>query len=189
LLILLCISSAFAALETAPYTVLKDHESWEEREMPALKWISTDVWDLMPHDGPERSKAFQRLFNYIDGQNSESMKVPMTAPVTFRITPGEGPNCESNYTMSFFIPMDLQELTPMPLDETLYIEERPSIRVAAKRFGGFPNDIQFSVEAAELYELAALEGVEVSDIPLWTAGYDGPAVIINRRNEVWLEMN
>ena len=29
--------------------------------MPALKWISTDVWDLMPHDGPEHSKVQQRL--------------------------------------------------------------------------------------------------------------------------------
>ena len=49
--------------------------------------------------------------------------------------------------------------------------------------------IILSPQAAELYELAAAEGLAVSDIPLWTAGYDGPAVIINRRNEVWLEIN
>ena len=29
---------------------------------------------------------------------------------------------------------------------------------------------------------------QVADVPLWTAGYDGPNVIINRRNEVWLEI-
>jgi len=188
-LIALLVSQTAADLEIAPYTVVEDYGTWEVREMPALRWISTDAWDLMPHDGPEHDKAFWRLFGYIDGGNDAGVKIPMTAPVSLQITPGEGPNCESNYTMSFFIPMDMQETAPQPLDASLYIEDRPALRVAAMRFGGFPTDVQFSVQAAELYELAAAEGLAVSDIPLWTAGYDGPAVIINRRNEVWLEIN
>merc|ERR1719209_2628613 len=50
----------------------------------------------MPHDGGESSKAFYRLFNYIDGANEADSKISMTAPVTMRIVPGEGPNCESS---------------------------------------------------------------------------------------------
>merc|ERR1712013_343609 len=43
----------------------------------------------MPHDGGESSKAFYRLFNYIDGSNDADSKIPMTAPVSMRIVPGE----------------------------------------------------------------------------------------------------
>merc|ERR1712013_285829 len=110
----------------------------------------------MPHDGGESSKAFYRLFNYIDGSNDADSKIPMTAPVSMRIVPGEGPNCE--------------------------------MKVVARRFGGFPTDITYSSEAANLYGLAMEQGMMVKDIPLWTAVYDGPSVIIHRRNEVWLEI-
>ena len=190
LLLALFICSAAADLEIAPYTVLKEHQGWEEREFPATKWISTDVFSINVQQSEESRAAFYRLFNYIDGQNSESMKIPMTAPVSLRIIPGEGPNCESNFTMSFYIPSDLQENSPLPLESTVYIEERAAFKVAAKRFGGFPtSDIEFAIQAAELYELAFNEGLELTDVPLWTAVYDGPNVITNRRNEVWLEIN
>ena len=190
ILIALYISSVAGETEEAPYTVLKEHQGWEEREFPATKWVSIDVFSITVHDSPEQQKAFFQLFNYIDGQNSEGMKIPMTAPVSFRILPGEGPNCESNFTLSFYIPSNLQENTPLPLDSAVYIEERAPIKVAAKKFGGFVNsDIEFAIQAAELYELAFAEGLGVADVPLWTAGYSGPNVIINRRNEVWLEIN
>ena len=62
----------------------------------------------------------------------------MTGPVSMRILPGEGPNCESNYTMSFYIPSDLQDSPPAPSDPDVYIEERPGFQLVAKEFGGFP---------------------------------------------------
>ena len=49
-----------------------------------------------------------------------------------------------------------------------------------RRIGGFPNDLTYGIEAAELYELAMGEGVELPVAPLWTATYDGPNVIVNR---------
>ena len=131
-------------------------------------------------------QAFYRLFHYIDGGNEDAMKIPMTAPVNMRIVPGEGANC--NYTMSFYIPSDLQGAPPQPTGEGVFIEEREEVKVVARRFGGFPTDLDFSSEAAALYELAMEEGMIVKDVPLWTAVYDGPSVIIHRRNEVWLEI-
>jgi len=187
-LFLSTISYVLGYLEIAPYEVTKKYEEWEVRRFPPTKWISTDALDVMPHDGPEHSKAFFRLFNYIDGSNNMNVKIPMTAPVSMRILPGEGPNCESNFTMSFYIPSDLQEETPTPTDPLVYIEERPGFEVVSKEFGGFPTDLQFSAEAAVLYVWAEEEGLPVRDVPLWTAGYSGPSVIINRRNEVWLEI-
>merc|ERR1712142_589371 len=77
--------------------------------------------------------------------------------------------------------------TKIPI-EGVFIEEREEVHVVATRFGGFPSDITFSSQAAKLYDLATQEGLVVREVPLWTAGYDGPSVIIHRRNEVWLEI-
>jgi len=45
------VSGAVRELEEAPYTVLAEHEGWEEREYPATTWVSTEGFDIFPHDG------------------------------------------------------------------------------------------------------------------------------------------
>ena len=49
-----------------------------------------------------------------------------------------------------------------------------------RRFGGFPSDLTYGIEAAEMYELALEEGIELPVAPLWTQTYDGPNVIVER---------
>merc|ERR1719348_680102 len=182
------ITTVLCYTEEAPYTVLKNHGTWEERSYPPTKWVSTQGLDASPHEGPNRSAAFWRLFGYLDGGNSEEMKIPMTAPVSNMILPGEGSNPESNFTLSFLIPSNLQENTPVPTDPIVYIEDRPEMRFASLNFTGFPSELTWTMKTAELYQLAVAEGLNVKDTPLWSAGYSGPSVIINRRNEVWLEI-
>ena len=52
-LFLACILVSYVTgdTEVAPYEVVKAHEGWEERSVPALKWISGDGFDISPHDG------------------------------------------------------------------------------------------------------------------------------------------
>ena len=71
------------------------------------------------------SPMFWKLFNYISGQNDKQVKIPMTAPVSVLIEPGSGPNCESTFTMAFYIPSAFEEDTPVPTDPDVSIEERP----------------------------------------------------------------
>ena len=78
-------------------------------------------------------KAFFRLFEYIDGDNEADLKIDMTAPVTYRVVAGEGPNCESNYTMAFYIPGQLQSGPPAPRNSAVWLEHRPDIRFAVRR--------------------------------------------------------
>lgn len=52
--------------------------------------------------------SFMKLFRYISGTNSKQAKIPMTAPVLTKIEPGQGPNCESTFVMSFYQPYSLQ---------------------------------------------------------------------------------
>ena len=109
---ILLVSSASAynpdLIESPPYTVSEIRDGYEIRDYPALKWVSTDGYDFHIHDSPQSDDMFNKLFNYIDGQNSEGAKIDMTAPVIYFIVPGAGPNCESNFTMSFFIPQVYQ---------------------------------------------------------------------------------
>jgi len=176
-------------LEEAPYTVVAEHEGWQERDYPQTRWVSTDFVDIFAHDGVQHREAFDKLFQFISGKNSESVEIPMTAPVTFRIIPGEGPNCSSSVTMSFLVPSFLQESTPQPTDTSVYLEDRPAMRFVTREFDGFPDELDWTMQAAELYELATAAGLEPKTEPHWTAGYDGPSVIVNRRNEVWLEVD
>ncbi|XP_023347631.1 heme-binding protein 1 isoform X2 [Eurytemora carolleeae] len=186
LLLVLFINSVAGESETAPYQVLKEHDGWEEREFPTTKWISTKVVSKEGvQDSPEHSKAFRKLFNYIDGQNSQGLKIPMTTPVTEKIFLSDS---GSNFTMSFYIPSNLQNNPPLPKDSTVFIEERAANKVVSKRFGGRPDDAEYSIQAEELYLLAVRAGLDVSIIPRWTAGYDAPDVVNNRRNEVWLQI-
>lgn len=59
------------------------------------------MWDVL---------ALQKLFNYISGANSANAKIEMTAPVLTKIEPGQGPACNSAFTMSFYQPWKYQVL-------------------------------------------------------------------------------
>ena len=48
--------------------------------------MSTDFVDINVHDGSQHTDAFWRLFQFISGENSESVEIPMTAPVTYRLS-------------------------------------------------------------------------------------------------------
>lgn len=50
----------------------------------------------------------QKLFGYISGGNAANAKIDMTAPVLTKVEPGQGPTCESTFTVSFYNPYKYQ---------------------------------------------------------------------------------
>eukprot|EP00095_Tigriopus_kingsejongensis_P008118 snap_masked-scaffold184_size276635-processed-gene-1.15 protein:Tk08118 transcript:snap_masked-scaffold184_size276635-processed-gene-1.15-mRNA-1 annotation:"PREDICTED: uncharacterized protein LOC100902024" len=169
-------------LEVAPYTVVESKATYEVRDYPARKWVSTDNLAMNVHGEASRD-TFYRLFDYIDGQNADEITIDMTSPVTTFITPGAGPNCESEFTMSFYIPAIHQDAPIQPAADNVYIQEREAFQVVATQFSGFATSEDYIKAASELYEAATADGLNVIADTYYTAGYDAPYTIVNRRNE------
>jgi hypothetical protein len=180
--------------EFKPVAHTKDYDT---RAYPAgLKWTSTVVTG-MEYDAAV-SAAFMKLFKYISGENADKAKVPMTAPVRVRVTPGAGPFCESNFTVSFFVPFvkgqpGVQIDPPEPTSPAVFSETDPSAyTVYARSFGGRAEEKKLLAEAAAL--AAALEkdgkgaggkGAGGERESFFFAGYDSPFRVLGRHNEVW----
>ena len=53
----------------------------------------------------------------------------MTAPVLVKVNPGAGPNCESTFTVSFFVGKEHWQNTPEPTDADVFIDKLPSMDI------------------------------------------------------------
>ncbi|XP_072218607.1 heme-binding protein 2 [Leuresthes tenuis] len=162
----------------------KEGQDYEIRTYQTTKWVSTTLSGMQ---WEESAKAgFRRLFSYIQGNNENKVKVEMTAPVTCRVVPGAGPACESQFTISFYIPEEHQATPPPPSDSDVFVEERREFTAYVRTYGGFANENTRREELQKLLESLKRDGVEFVDQPYYTAGYDSPFKLTNRRNEVWV---
>lgn len=161
-------------------------EGIEERHYVASKWVSTTIEGMSHEDA--RSVGFQRLFKYITGNNENNQKVDMTAPVATKIVPGAGPNCENSFTVSFYIPTELQDNPPEPSASDVFIEEWPPMDVYVTTFGGFAKENDWMSEAKSLTEKIN-DSRKIREDMWFTAGYNSPFQLVGRTNEVWLVKN
>ncbi|XP_023154579.1 heme-binding protein 2 [Amphiprion ocellaris] len=162
----------------------KKGEDYEVRTYHATTWMSTSVSGMQLD--PSIKTGFQRLFKYIQGNNKNKVKVEMTAPVTCRVDPGAGPACESKFTVSFYIPEEHQESPPEPSDPEVFVEHRKELTVYVRTYGGFSDEKMKQEELLKLVESLKRDGVQYVEAPYYTAGYDSPFKLTNRRNEVWV---
>ncbi|XP_013389351.1 heme-binding protein 2-like [Lingula anatina] len=168
-------------LDCPTFTVLKTTKEYSIRQYDVSKWVGTSEYSMDWSNST--TTMFWRLFRYISGQNQPKTKVAMTAPVLTKIVPGQGPACESNFTMHFFIPAT-ETNPPQPTDPKVSLSTLKSMKVYVRAFGGFPKEEIWTSEAQKLAQAINDNSLFYSDF-WFTAGYDGPSKIINRHNEVW----
>ena len=115
-------------------------------------WTSTDVYGVSLEDAMDT--GFGRLFAYISGANVGAVSVEMTAPVLTKVLPGAGPNCNTTFTVSFFVPFAFQTAAgpPKPTDPLVYTSTIPPMSVAVTEFGGFAKDKEYIAKAALLMQ-------------------------------------
>ncbi|XP_063299349.1 heme-binding protein 2 [Pelobates fuscus] len=165
-------------------SVVNEASEYETRVYEPAKWVSTGIGTLKDWDSATGS-GFMRLFSYIQGNNENKEKIDMTVPVTTFIQPGEGPACESNLTISFFVPFEHQDNPPKPTDESVFIEERPQMTAYVRTFSGFTNASKNKEQLLQLSESLKKDGKPFDENTYYSAGYDSPFKLLNRRNEVW----
>merc|ERR1712099_23599 len=177
-------------IDCPTFTSGKNVSGYELRHYPAAWWSSTNVTaDTAEDYEPAMNTAFGRLFDYISGNNAESAKIAMTAPVLSKLTPGEGPFCSNNITVSFFMPFDFQDNPPQPNSVDCFLTYMPAMDVYVSSFVTPPPAPDGDTVISQAYDAVtglSDEGVYVTDTPFFVAAYDPPFRLNNRHDEIWL---
>lgn len=164
-------------IETAPYKVVKlpEPRDYEKRIYPTLHWVTTKFkWS--------ESIGFLKLYQYIQGQNSEAIKINMTTPV---VVTWEKTDMVLMPFMrdeiSFYIP---QKNPPLPTNPDLFLEYTP-MTLYSWAYKGFSTDLDFTKARLRLeYELSK-DNILYNTSVVFYATYNKPFES-DGKNEVWI---
>ncbi|XP_017253679.1 uncharacterized protein LOC108223774 [Daucus carota subsp. sativus] len=180
--------------ESPEYTLVHSESDYEIRLYRVAAWMIAPVKSQISFEKATRN-GFHRLFQYIEGANLNSSRVPMTIPVLTSIVPGAGPLRSSGYSVQFYLPVKFQATPPLPLPELELEPDHWNSRcIAVRKFSGFAKDKNIVTEAEKL-------AISLSRSP-WAnytsseteyaysiAQYNSPLRFIGRLNEVWVEVD
>ena len=165
-------------IEQYPYKVEKTYEGFEIRNYESALFTSVKL--ATNNYDKASSKGFSILAGYIFGGNSDNEKIAMTSPVAMTL--------EKNTEMLFLVPKDYtKENLPKPNDKNIEFKEINAKKVAAISFGGWANDDKIATYKAKLIKLLDKENIEYTNKFLFL-GYNAPMEVVNRKNEVIVEL-
>jgi len=168
------------------FEVKEKATTYELRHYPAAQWVSTDYYAInLEAADMKQTLAFKKLFNYISGENEAKQKIAMTAPVLIDVVPGPGPNCETLFSMAFYVPAEFQGKAPAATASDVRVITREPLDVYVGSFGGYANNAAHLDAVQRLAEDVGVENIETGTY--FTAGYDSPFKFWNRHNESWLK--
>ena len=174
----LVVSFKSGDIETPDYKVVKSFGDVEIREYPQMIVAQTSLANSSLENAG--SSGFRTIAGYIFGGNQGNQKIAMTAPVVM--------NMGDSATMYFVMPKQYQkDQLPTPNSANVKIVEEAPKTLAVIRFGGFSSD-----EKIKRYCQKLEETLTKNNIP-WKGefmfmGYNAPWDVINRRNEVAVEV-
>lgn len=165
-------------IETYPYTVEEEYDNFEIRSYEARLFTSVKLDTKDYEEGS--SKGFSVLAGYIFGGNEKNEKIAMTSPVAMSL--------EDSMTMMFMVPEKYdKESLPSPNQSQITFKEEPAKKVAAISFGGWANDEKIEKHKQQLTDALDAEGIPYTN-RFYFLGYNAPYEMINRRNEVIVEL-
>lgn len=180
------------AIEEAEYRVVSQHGDIEIREYASSLVAETIVSESFEGAG---SRAFGKLFRYIDGNNEGQGKIAMTAPVSQQKTsekiamtaPVSQKKSGSDWAVSFMMPPTYSmDTIPRPLDPDVVIRTIDPYSAAVIRYSGTWSEKRYQQHLDELENWLNERGIPYSAEPVW-ARYDAPfKPWFLRRNEILL---
>jgi hypothetical protein len=169
-----------AKTEEQTYELIWKNETLEARYYPSA--LLATVQGSSTQYKSTANQHFRVLAGYIFGGNKEGESIAMTSPVHMSFN-------ESGSSMSFVMPAGLEmESLPKPNDRGISFSESGEKYVVAVRFGGWADDEKIEKNTKLLLSALETMGIEPKSSP-WYMGYNPPFQIINRRNEVAVEIS
>lgn len=184
-----------AGVKEPLYKSLQNDEPFEVREYPSIVMATTTSEGTFDK---AQNASFQRLFDYISGDNAGQSEIAMTAPVLMKPEPAKIPMTapvfmenrgDQGWSMSFVLPAEYTlKSAPKPSDPKVYLEEKTNARFAVVKFSGLLNDRNVEQYKDKLEEWMKLQDLTASG-PALRAGYNPPwTVPALRRNEILIPL-
>ncbi len=175
---LLIVSFTSKNIETPKYKVIKTYDEVEVRLYPKMVVAKTNLTDKSFDN--QGSNGFRTIANYIFGGNEKNEKIAMTAPVVM--------NMGDSASMYFVMPKsyDKSEL-PTPNSKNVQIVEVAEKTLAVISYGGFSSDEKIEKHRKQLEAILQKNKLQTKGAYLYM-GYNAPWDIINRKNEVAIEV-
>ena len=166
-------------IETYPYVISKKYNTFEIRNYEETLFTSVKLSTKGYKNSS--SKGFSILAGYIFGNNERNEKISMTSPVLY--------NINNSPTFSFIMPSEFdQKNLPIPKNTEIFFKTEYNQCVATIKFGGFANDEKCQKIYDELKELLDLNNISFNENYI-IAIYNSPYQLLNRKNEIWIEVN
>ena len=165
-------------IETPQYKVVKTIGDVEIRQYPKMIVAQTTVADTSMEKG--MSSGFRTIAGYIFGGNDSNQKIAMTAPVVMKMG--------DTSVMYFVMPKQykIDEL-PKPTSSKVNILEEGEKYLAVVTYSGFSSAEKIEVQRKKLETVLNQNQIKTMGSYLYM-GYNAPWDIINRRNEVAIEV-
>jgi len=163
--------------------VLDSCEEYETRLYDKTQWVSSKS------PPGEFMGAFWRLYSYIGGKNDQGKKMDMNMPVRMHITLSEddvdGTKVD-DFVVSFYLSSSLLPNLPKPTDEQVFLEQEDRRVTYVHNFSGMASEKDWKVSRARLRAALERDGKCYMVREYFSAGYDPPYKLWNRRNEMIL---
>jgi hypothetical protein len=188
--------SACSSVQEPAYRVLEKRDGYEVRSYQPYIVAETKVKG--EHD-EALNRGFRRLFKYIDGANTGSRDIPMTAPViaepddTSEKIPMTAPVIQektgNSHLVSFVMPegSTIKDL-PEPTNPDIVLREVPARDVAVLSYSWYAGEKKIMNKVKELLTYLEKDGVAFKP-GFQSARYDPPwTPPFMRRNEIFIEL-
>ncbi len=165
-------------IETPDYKVIKTLGNVEIRQYPKMVVAQTSLTNRSFEN--QGSNGFRTIAGYIFGGNEGSQKIAMTTPVVMRMG--------DSSTMYFVMPKQYAKNDlPKPNSNNVRILEEAEKTLAVIAYGGFSSDEKIEKHRMKLENTLLENNIKTKGAFMYM-GYNAPWDVVNRRNEVAIEV-